>query len=389
MEPTQSSGSTNIETSCQPSSKESTRTVIPIKDMIKKRINKIRIVKLTENSSICDESRKDLEDEKSVDCQITKCQDINFTPNLKDSMSDCQTKYREWVKLTPIKNVKIIKFNPSVSRDCKRTTDPYSFINVNHNPGPRSNSKSNNSRSIIAGAQLRPLKPLEAIVYEQIEWMPEERYITDLDKESERIEYLLLPYANRIIFQESNYNEMNPTVFFQYPKCCKKMRRLEQTFTMTQYELGSNFFSFSVSETTCVYKCVCKVLKYAGFRVARGSRWNLLWTGANKGDVVSPLDIFQKTNHFPGIFQIGRKDNLCRNINRLKRIHGREYNICPLTYVLPEDLQRFTKDRESREMKNWIWIMKPSASSCGRGIRLLGPNSLLDITEYVCSWINR
>jgi len=282
-------------------------------------------------------------------------------------MSDWRA--RQCIKLTPIKNIKIIKFNNLHSRE---TSNQYPCINAIERV-PTKYSR--------AGIQLRPIMPLDTKYYEQIEWLKEERYITDLEKGSERIDFLLLPYAGRVIFQRSSYRDVPPTVFFQYPKCCSRIRPMERTFVMTQKELGSNFLSFTISETTYVFKYLCKALKYAGFRVARNSRWNLLWTGANRGDIVSPLDILQKTNHFPGIFQIGRKDNLCRNINRLKRIHGKEYSICPVTYTLPEDLQRFIKDRESKETANWIWIMKPCASSCGRGIKLIGPNTVLNTTE--------
>jgi tubulin polyglutamylase TTLL4 len=73
--------------------------------------------------------------------------------------------------------------------------------------------------------------------------------------------------------------------------------------------------------------------------------------------------------------QIGRKDNMWRNIFRLKRKHGKDYDICPKTYIFPEDTKRFKQDRESEKKKNVLYILKPAALSCGRGIKIIGKNT--------------
>lgn len=55
----------------------------------------------------------------------------------------------------------------------------------------------------------------------------------------------------------------------------------------------------------------------------------------------------------------------------MRRLHGKAYDICPQTYIFPEDYKRWQIDREAALFKN-LYIMKPSASSCGRGIRVIG-----------------
>jgi tubulin polyglutamylase TTLL4 len=71
----------------------------------------------------------------------------------------------------------------------------------------------------------------------------------------------------------------------------------------------------------------------------------------------------------------------------MKRIYGKEYSFCPTTYILPEDYTRFTADRENHPKT--LWIIKPAASSCGKGIRVLGPNSHINrkngmvVSKYV------
>jgi len=72
--------------------------------------------------------------------------------------------------------------------------------------------------------------------------------------------------------------------------------------------------------------------------------------------------------------QIGRKDNLWRNVFRLKRKHGKEYDIWPKTYIFPEDTKRFKADREN-EKKSILYILKPAALSWGRGIKIIGKNT--------------
>jgi len=53
----------------------------------------------------------------------------------------------------------------------------------------------------------------------------------------------------------------------------------------------------------------------------------------------------------------------------MKRKFGDDYDICPPTYILPEDYTRLTieKDQDPKA----LWIMKPVASACGRGIKLI------------------
>jgi len=48
-----------------------------------------------------------------------------------------------------------------------------------------------------------------------------------------------------------------------------------------------------------------------------------------------------------------------------------EYNFCPKTYLFPDDYRKFLMDREQDNYKH-MFIMKPNASSCGRGIKVIG-----------------
>eukprot|EP00352_Strombidinopsis_acuminata_P000618 CAMPEP_0176345818 /NCGR_PEP_ID=MMETSP0126-20121128/5765_1 /TAXON_ID=141414 ORGANISM="Strombidinopsis acuminatum, Strain SPMC142" /NCGR_SAMPLE_ID=MMETSP0126 /ASSEMBLY_ACC=CAM_ASM_000229 /LENGTH=107 /DNA_ID=CAMNT_0017693029 /DNA_START=2151 /DNA_END=2474 /DNA_ORIENTATION=- len=48
-----------------------------------------------------------------------------------------------------------------------------------------------------------------------------------------------------------------------------------------------------------------------------------------------------------------------------------DYNFCPKTYLFPDDYRKFVMDREQDNYKH-MYIMKPNAASCGRGIKVIG-----------------
>ena len=53
----------------------------------------------------------------------------------------------------------------------------------------------------------------------------------------------------------------------------------------------------------------------------------------------------------------------------MKRNFGDEYEICPLTFILSEEYPKLLAEREADPKS--FWIIKPVASSCGRGIKLI------------------
>ncbi|VDN97046.1 unnamed protein product [Rodentolepis nana] len=96
------------------------------------------------------------------------------------------------------------------------------------------------------------------------------------------------------------------------------------------------------------------------------------------------LKEYQKLNHIPGSFELGRKDQLTRNINKIRnRFCGDVYNFYPTTFLLPPEYPSFKNAyrlsfNNKRKSSN-TWIIKPPASSRGRGIYLA--NKLGDIPK--------
>jgi tubulin polyglutamylase TTLL4 len=60
-----------------------------------------------------------------------------------------------------------------------------------------------------------------------------------------------------------------------------------------------------------------------------------------------------------------------RNVQRSRRLYGKFFDIAPPTYIFPEDYKRWNIDREMANFRD-MYIMKPAASSCGRGIKVIG-----------------
>jgi len=58
-------------------------------------------------------------------------------------------------------------------------------------------------------------------------------------------------------------------------------------------------------------------------------------------------------------------------VQRQRRKQGKEFDICPTTYILPEDYKRWINDREMNNYKE-MFILKPTGASCGRGIKVIG-----------------
>ncbi len=61
-----------------------------------------------------------------------------------------------------------------------------------------------------------------------------------------------------------------------------------------------------------------------------------------------------------------------KNVYKMKRAFPQEYDICPHTYLLPDEYKKLAADRDADNNKT-LYIMKPNASSCGKGISVLGP----------------
>ncbi|KAG7331003.1 hypothetical protein KOW79_004972 [Hemibagrus wyckioides] len=108
------------------------------------------------------------------------------------------------------------------------------------------------------------------------------------------------------------------------------------------------------------------------FKVTKKNHdWLGCWGHHMKSPGFKAIREYQKLNHFPGSFQIGRKDRLWRNLSKMQTRFGkREFGFFPRSFVLPQDMKLLKKaweDGGSRQK----WIIKPPASARGIGIQVI------------------
>ncbi|XP_066259801.1 tubulin polyglutamylase ttll-4-like isoform X2 [Euwallacea similis] len=156
----------------------------------------------------------------------------------------------------------------------------------------------------------------------------------------------------------------------------------------TVYKLpnGKKYFKWKLSTITPII--VRKTLSNSGFALVRKSnQWLGTWGKHMKSPMFKTLKDTQKLNHFPGTFQLGRKDRLWRNFQKMISKYGlKEFGFLPHTYVLPQELKilKQTWDFKINGGKE-MWIIKPPASARGVGIKVINKWSQLPKkTSLVC-----
>ncbi|NWT28924.1 TTLL5 polyglutamylase, partial [Cardinalis cardinalis] len=142
--------------------------------------------------------------------------------------------------------------------------------------------------------------------------------------------------------------------------------------------IGERFhMSYKIVRTDS--RLVRSILTAHGFHEVHpnSNDYNLMWTGSHlKPCLLRSLTDVQKVNHFPRSYELTRKDRLYKNVCRMQLTHGfKTFHILPQTFILPTEYQEFcntySKDRGP-------WIVKPVASSRGRGVYLINnPNQIV------------
>ncbi|KAM9364450.1 tubulin monoglutamylase TTLL4 isoform 2-T3 [Pholidichthys leucotaenia] len=124
--------------------------------------------------------------------------------------------------------------------------------------------------------------------------------------------------------------------------------------------------------STVTPNVVKHIIARSHFRVTKKSHdWLGCWGHHMKSPAFKTIGQHQKLNHFPGTFQIGRKDRLWRNLSKMQARFGKqEFSFFPRTFVLPQDMKLLRKAWEDGGSKQ-KWIIKPPASARGNGIQVI------------------
>mmetsp|Transcript_104176 Transcript_104176/g.185043 ORF Transcript_104176/g.185043 Transcript_104176/m.185043 type:complete len:1009 (+) Transcript_104176:70-3096(+) len=115
-----------------------------------------------------------------------------------------------------------------------------------------------------------------------------------------------------------------------------------------------------------------------GFRPTRHEDWLISWSGPRMRDnIYKMMHEFQRVNHFPSSTELTRKDRMWENFQRMKKVMGKEdFDFVPETFVLPAEIKAF-RQRYLKTKGEHLWIVKPAASSQGKGIFIL--RNLIDL----------
>lgn len=111
------------------------------------------------------------------------------------------------------------------------------------------------------------------------------------------------------------------------------------------------------------------------------STCNISWTSSSlKTFTLQQSCSNQKLNHFPRSSEITRKDRLYLNISRMQSTHGfKHFDFVPKTFLLPQAKQGLLN--AWKQEPDSAWIVKPVASSRGRGITIVTHESELPATS--------
>lgn len=112
------------------------------------------------------------------------------------------------------------------------------------------------------------------------------------------------------------------------------------------------------------------------------SDFNLLWTGSHpKPGTLRAMAPHQRVNHFPRSYELTRKDRLYKNIERMQHQKGlKHFDFIPQTFVMPIEFRELCT---AHHRVRGPWIVKPVASSRGRGIFIVESPNHVPLEEPV------
>ncbi|XP_041358202.1 tubulin polyglutamylase TTLL7-like isoform X2 [Gigantopelta aegis] len=135
------------------------------------------------------------------------------------------------------------------------------------------------------------------------------------------------------------------------------------------------------------YEVVRQMAEKVGFTITREDDmlsyviWNDSFISMER---ISELKPYQKINHFPGMAEVTRKDNLARNFMKIQKSLPEDFGFVPKTWILPAEhgqLQNYAKELKARK-KMKTFIIKPSNGAQGHGIILHRNAEKIPPTEH-------
>jgi Tubulin-tyrosine ligase family len=119
----------------------------------------------------------------------------------------------------------------------------------------------------------------------------------------------------------------------------------------------------------------CKIVKINEIKeipskLSSSSSNNLLWTDCciSSSEFLSLRNLNLISNHYLGMSGLSRKNNLSRNLNRIKKLLPDQYKFFPKTFTLPSEINLLKTELLNA---NKTFIVKPDNQCQGKGIFLV------------------
>jgi hypothetical protein len=150
-----------------------------------------------------------------------------------------------------------------------------------------------------------------------------------------------------------------------------------QLYNLTQIEIDQKRYMITYKAYRNAPQSLTGVMKYNQIVKSKlYTNTNLIWKLLDKDKMfplLRKLNKYQRYNHFPICWQLGRKDNLYLNYLKMQKKFKNEYNFMPDKFLLPQDrdiVQEKMKEYNLFNIKD-IYIVKPIANTHGKGVRIL------------------
>jgi len=206
-------------------------------------------------------------------------------------------------------------------------------------------------------------------------------------------EYDQNPFYNKSLFLKSQWEDGNSVFYMQYDfAICKDKKDISRAKEV-EWKPKSKKYRIYYSAYKNTPECITIPFKINGAIRSRSiQKANVIWKLLKLEKMIillGKLNKYQRFNHFLCTWDLGRKDNMYNNYIKIKEIFSEDFNYIPETFILPRDFEIMIKKTKSESEKDQKWILKPVASSRGRGIRLVNnletiPSRCL-ISRYISS----
>lgn len=170
------------------------------------------------------------------------------------------------------------------------------------------------------------------------------------------------------VLQPSLFSHIPPTIYFE-----SKLNDNCRPPIALPKNLKSHFrWKISTITPNSIRNCIF----FMGFDTIKATNitddnWLGAWCRHMLTTDFAKLHNWQKVNHYPGSFHLGRKDKLWVKINAMLMKHGQDTfgEFHPRTFVLPRDYSSLEEYWGKSPSK--LFIIKPPASARGNGITVI------------------